>query len=78
MDTAEFSKFADILNAALSQHHILGFEIAQLGIPPPPLALFVVMPPKAHHLTWHFMMSGSRLVITPSWLSESLRSFLYA
>ena len=28
--TAEFSKFADILSAALSQHHLLGFEIAQL------------------------------------------------
>ena len=27
--TAEFSKFADILSAALSQHHLLGFEIAQ-------------------------------------------------
>ena len=27
--TAEFSKFADI-NVALSQHHLLGFEIAQL------------------------------------------------
>ena len=27
---AEFSKFADILSAALSQHHLLGFEIAQL------------------------------------------------
>ena len=26
----EFSKFADILSAALSQHHLLGFEIAQL------------------------------------------------
>ena len=26
--TAEFSKFAGILNAALSQHHLLGFEIA--------------------------------------------------
>ena len=25
-----FSKFAGILNAALSQHHLLGFEIAQL------------------------------------------------
>ena len=31
MATAEFSKFADILSAALSQHHLLGFEIAQLG-----------------------------------------------
>ena len=28
--TAEFSKFAGILNAALSQHHLSGFEIAQL------------------------------------------------
>ena len=28
--TAEFSKFADILSAAVSQHHLLGFEIAQL------------------------------------------------
>ena len=27
---AEFSKFADILSAALSQHHLLGLEIAQL------------------------------------------------
>ena len=28
--TAEFSKFAGILSAALSQHHLLGFEIDQL------------------------------------------------
>ena len=28
--TAEFSKFAGVLSAALSQHHLLGFEIAQL------------------------------------------------
>ena len=28
--TAEFSKFAGILSAALSQHHLLGFEIAPL------------------------------------------------
>ena len=28
--TAEFSKFAHILSAVLSQHHFLGFEIAQL------------------------------------------------
>ena len=27
---AEFSRCADILSAALSQHHLLGFEIAQL------------------------------------------------
>ena len=30
MATAEFSNFADILSAALSQHYLLGFEIAQL------------------------------------------------
>src|SRR5574340_1279892 len=41
--TAEFSKFSGILSAAFSQHHLLGFEI-----PSPPLALFVVMLPKAH------------------------------
>ena len=28
--TAELSMFAGVLSAALSQHHILGFEIAQL------------------------------------------------
>ena len=40
------------------------------GISSPPLALFVVMLPKAH-LTSHSRMSGSRWVITPSWLSAS-------
>ena len=47
------------------------------GIPSPPLALFVVMLPKAH-LTSHSRISGSRWVITPSWLSWSWRSFLYS
>ena len=47
------------------------------GIPSPPLALFIVMLPKAH-LTSHSSMSGSSWVITPSWLSESWRSFLYS
>ena len=46
------------------------------GIPSPPLALFIVILPKAH-LTLHSGMSGSRWVITPSWSSGSLRSFLY-
>ena len=46
------------------------------GIPSPPLALFVVMLPKAH-LTSYSRMSGSRWVITASWLSGSWRSFLY-
>ena len=47
------------------------------GIPSPPLALFIVMLPKAH-LTSHSRMSGSRWVIIPSWFSGSWRSFLYS
>ena len=74
--TAEFSRFAGILSAALSQRHLLGFEIGQLGSPSPSLALFVVMTPKAH-LTSHSSMLGSRWVITPSWLSGSWRFFFY-
>ena len=73
--TAGFSKFAGILSAALPQHHLSGWNCS-IGIPSPPLPLFIVMLPKAH-LTWHSRMSGSRLVITPSWLSRSWRSFLY-
>ena len=46
------------------------------GIPSPPLALFIVMLLKAR-LTSHSRMSGSRWVITPSWLSGLWRSFLY-
>ena len=44
------------------------------GILSPPLALFIVMLPKAL-LTSLSRMSGSRWVITPSWLSWSWRSF---
>ena len=47
------------------------------GIPLPPLALFVMMLPKAH-LTSHSRMSGYRWVITPLWLSGLRRSFLYS
>ena len=47
------------------------------GMPSPPLALLIVMLPKAH-LTLHSRMSSSRWVITPSWLSGSWRSFLYS
>ena len=47
------------------------------GIPSPPLALFIVMLSKAH-LNSHSRMSGSRWMITPLWLSESWRSFLYS
>ena len=41
MATAEFSKFAGILSAALSQHRLSGFVIAQLDIIK---AVFVVNP----------------------------------
>ena len=47
------------------------------GIPSSPLAFFIVMLPKAR-FTSHRRMSGSRWVITPSWLSGTLRSFLYS
>ena len=73
--TVEFSKFAGIWSAALSEHHLSGFEIAQQEF---------------HHLHWpsskwfllrpswlnHSRMSGSRRVITASWLSGSW-IFLY-
>ena len=46
-------------------------------VPSPPIALFVVMIPKAH-LTSHSRMSASRSVITPLRLSGLWRSFLYS
>ena len=48
---------------------------SSIEIPSPPLALFMVMLLKAH-LTSHSRMSGSKWVITPSWLSGSWRYFL--
>ena len=59
MATAEFSTFAILLSATLSQHNLLVFEIAQCGTPSLPLALFIVILPK-DHLTSHSRMSGSR------------------
>ena len=47
------------------------------GILSPPLALFTVMLPKSR-LTWHSRISESRWVTTSSWLSRSLRPFLYS
>ena len=47
------------------------------GILSAPWASFIEMLPKAH-LTSYFRMSGSRWVITPSWLSGSWRSCLYS
>ena len=47
------------------------------GIPSPPLAMFLVILPKAH-LTSHSKIPGSKGVTTPSWLSRSLRPFSYS
>ena len=47
------------------------------GITSSPLALFVIMLPKAH-LTSYSRMPDSRWVITSSWLPGSLRAFLYS
>ena len=44
------------------------------GIPSPLLALFVVMPPKAHLIS-HSRMSSSRWRITLSWLSRIFKIF---
>ena len=41
--TAEFFRFAGILSATLSQHHLSGFEIAQLEF---------------HHSSHHLMTDG--------------------
>ena len=74
-----------LLSAAFSQHHLFffphpttpltasSFRIwnSSTRIPSPPLALFIVMLPKAH-LTSHSRMFGSRWVITPLWLSQLL------
>ena len=54
-----------------------GIWSSSAGIPSPPLALFIVMLPKAH-LTSCSKMSGSKWVTTASWLSGSLRSFSYS
>ena len=48
MATAEFSKFAGILSASFSQHHLFRIWRSSTGITSPPLALFEVMLSKAH------------------------------
>ena len=48
-----------------------------IGIPSVPLALFIVMLPKAPLISYS-RMSGSRWVNTVKWLSGSLRPFVYS
>ena len=68
--------FPNLLAYWVQHFHSIIFQDlnSSTGIPSPPLALFVVMLSKAH-LTSHSRMSGSRSVITPSWLSGSWRFF---
>ena len=71
--------FPNLLAYWVQHFHSIIFQDwnSSTWIPSPPLALFIVMLAKAH-LTSHSRMSGSRWVITPSWLSGSWRSFLYS
>ena len=70
--TAEFSKFAGILSAALLTATSFRISNSSAGILSPPLALLIVMLLKAH-LTSHSRISGSRWVTTPPWLSGTSR-----
>ena len=70
-------RFPNLLAYWVQHFHSIIFQVlnSSTGIPPPPLALFVVMLSKAH-LTSHCRMSGYSWVITPSWLSGSWRFFV--
>ena len=65
--TAEFTKCWHIECSTVTASP---FKIwnSSTGIPSLPLALFIVILPKAH-LTLHSRITGSRWVITPLWLS---------
>ena len=71
--------FPNLLAYWVQHFHSIIFQDwnSSTGILSPPLALFIVMLSKAQ-LTSHSRMSGSRWVITPSWLSWSWSSFLYS
>ena len=74
--TAEFSKFARILNEALSQHHLFRFEIVHWN--PITSTSFVHSDASSGPCDFAFQDVCCRWVITPSWLSGELRSFLYS
>ena len=75
--TAEFSQICWHIECSTLTASSFRIWNSSAGIPSPPLTLLIVMLPKAH-LTSHSRMSDSRGVITPSWLSASLRPFLYS
>ena len=72
--TAEFSKFAGIVSATESFFRIWN---SSKWIPSPPLALFIVILPKAHLISYSRMF-GSRWVNTPWWLSRPWKFSLYS
>ena len=73
--TAEFSKFAGIIECSTFTASSFRIWKSSTGIQSLPLVLVIVMLPKAH-LTLHSRMSGSMQVITSLWLSSYLlRSF---
>ena len=71
--------FPNLLTYWVQHFNSINFRIwnSSPGIPSSPLALIVVMLPKAH-LTLDSILSGSGWVITSLWLSGSWRSFLYS
>ena len=71
--------FPNLLLYWVQHFHSISFRIwnSSAGILSPPLALFLLMFPKAP-LTLHSRKPGSRWVSIPSWLSGSLRFFLYS
>ena len=75
--SAEFSKFSGILSAFTFKASHFRIWNSPAGIPSPLLALIPVMLPKAL-LTSHSRMSNSRWVITPSWLSGSLKCLVHS
>ena len=70
--TAEFSKFAGILNCSSLTSSSFRIWNSSTGIPSPLLALFIVMLPKAH-LTLHSRMSDHTIMYI--WV---LKIFLYS
>ena len=62
--TAEFSQFAGILSAALSQHHLSGFEIAQLEFH------------HLHYLCSYFILEGSKITADGDFSPEIKRCLL--
>ena len=75
MATAEFSKFAGILSAALSQHHHLGIEIAKLAFHP--VAWENMLGISRNWATAHVLvfMVGLGTVVVPVGMSFSLLMF---